>query len=227
MCPISLFSFGRGCTGCFLLAGVLIFSACSSSPADTTLQRPRVGKAAPAAPEDSPDDVAVLETDKGRIVIRFFPDDAPKTVANFKKLARSGFYKGTTFHRVAPGILIQGGDPLSKDNDPWNDGMGNSGEFIPFERNNRKHVRGAVAMARKESLDSASCQFFIVLKRMPQWDGQYVVFGEAIEGLDVADQISRVRTHTEDKRYKELPIGKQVIRKVEIVKKEAAAKSGG
>lgn len=76
-------------------------------------------------------------------------------------------------------------------------------------------------MARKESLDSASCQFFIVLKRMPQWDGKYVVFGEVIEGLDVADQISRVRTHTEDQRYKELPIGKQVMRRVEIVKKEA------
>ncbi|HEV8131370.1 MAG TPA: peptidylprolyl isomerase [Acidobacteriota bacterium] len=207
-----------------LVVAVLLIFACSSSPSDTTMQRPRVGKTAPSVPEDSPDDVALLTTDKGRIVIRFFQQDAPKTVANFKRLARSAFYNRTTFHRVAPGTLIQGGDPLSKDNNPWNDGAGNSGEFIPFERNNHKHVRGAVAMARGEALDSASCQFFIVLKRMPQWDGQYVVFGEVIDGLDVADQISRVRTYQEDRRYKEFPTTKQTIKSIEIVKKDTLQK---
>lgn len=202
---------------------LLLISACSpSSPSETTLRRTRVGKTVSAPPEDSPDDVAVIETEKGRIIIHFFQEDAPKTVANFKKLARSGFYNRTTFHRVSPGILIQGGDPLSKDNNPWNDGTGTSGEFIPFERNKHKHLRGAVAMAHGEDLDSASCQFFIVLRRMPQWDGQYAVFGEVVEGLDLADQISRARTHTEDARYKNFPLAKQLIRSIQIVKKSGS-----
>jgi len=144
----------------------------------------------PAPPQGHPH--AILETDKGTMVIRLLPDLAPKTVANFEKLINSGFYYKTRFHRVMPGRMIQGGDPNTKDNDPYNDGQGNSGEFLPAEFSNRKFDRGVVAMARHEGdPNSASCQFFIVLERVPNWDGQYTIFGEVTEGLEVADEISR------------------------------------
>ncbi len=144
----------------------------------------------PAQPQGQPH--AVLETDKGTIVIRLLPDLAPKTVANFEKLIHAGFYHKTKFHRVMPGKMIQGGDPNTKDNDPYNDGQGNSGQTLPAEFSSRKFDRGVVAMARQEGdPDSASCQFFIVLARTPNWDGQYTIFGEVAEGLDVAEKISK------------------------------------
>jgi peptidyl-prolyl cis-trans isomerase B (cyclophilin B) len=148
----------------------------------------------------------MLETDKGMIVIRLLPEVAPKTVENFIGLVNSGFYFKTKFHRVMPGAMIQGGDPNSKDNDPYNDGQGNSGRFIPGEFSSRKFERGIVAMARQEGdPDSASCQFFIVLKRTPHWDGQYAVFGEVVEGLEVADEISKASL-SKDPRLRSWPV---------------------
>jgi peptidyl-prolyl cis-trans isomerase B (cyclophilin B) len=144
----------------------------------------------PAKPQGQPH--AVLETDKGTIVIRLLPDLAPKTVTNFENLIKVGFYHKTKFHRVMPGRMIQGGDPNTKDNDPYNDGQGNSGETLPAEFSSRKFDRGVVAMAHQEGdPDSASSQFFIVLVRTPHWDGQYTIFGEVVEGLDVAEKISK------------------------------------
>jgi cyclophilin family peptidyl-prolyl cis-trans isomerase len=144
----------------------------------------------PAKPTGQP--YAVLETDKGTIVIRLLPDLAPKTVANFERLIDSGFYIGTKFHRVMPGKMIQGGDPNTKDNDPYNDGQGNSGETIPAEFSSRKFDRGVVAMAHLEGdPNSGSSQFFIVLARIPSWDGQYTIFGEVMQGLDVVEKISK------------------------------------
>jgi peptidyl-prolyl cis-trans isomerase B (cyclophilin B) len=146
----------------------------------------------PNAP--SGEEYAVIETKFGRMVIRFFPDSAPKHVENFKRLAREGFYDGTTFHRVIPGFMIQGGDPNTKDADRSNDGFGGPGYNVPAEFNARSHRRGIVSMARGSDPNSAGSQFFIVVSDSTFLDGQYTVFGQVVEGLEVADTIvSRAR----------------------------------
>jgi len=179
-----------------LILPVLVWSICcgpseqkASGPSD---KKETVEQKAPepAKPQGQPH--AVLETDKGTMVIRLLPDLAPKTVANFEKLIKSGFYLKTKFHRVMPSRMIQGGDPNTKDNDPYNDGQGNSGEMLPAEFSSRKFERGVVAMAHQEGdPNSGSSQFFVVLQRTPNWDGQYTIFGEVVEGLDVAEKISK------------------------------------
>jgi cyclophilin family peptidyl-prolyl cis-trans isomerase len=144
------------------------------------------------------DEVAILETNYGRIVIEFYPKEAPKSVANFKSLSREGFYNGTKFHRLVRDqgtyIAIQGGDPNSISGDPSTWGMGQPGQkTVPAEFTaNLKHVRGAVSMARKSGdVNSATSQFFICVSNKPEWDGQYTVFGKVIEGLNVVDTIVR------------------------------------
>ncbi|HME73068.1 MAG TPA: peptidylprolyl isomerase [Myxococcota bacterium] len=137
--------------------------------------------------------MAVLEV-KGFGTIRFelLANKAPKTVENFEKLATSGFYDGTTFHRVIPGFMIQGGDPNSKNRDPRDDGQGGPGYIIDAEFNDTPHVRGVVSMARGDSPNSAGSQFFIVVADSPQLDGQYTAFGRVIDGMDVVDKIVAV-----------------------------------
>jgi peptidyl-prolyl cis-trans isomerase B (cyclophilin B) len=133
---------------------------------------------------------AVIETKLGSMEIRFFPDKAPKHVENFIKLAKSGFYDKTLFHRVIPGFMIQGGDPNTKDEkDKSKYGMGGPGYNVKAEFNDRPHVRGAVSMARSQDPDSAGSQFFIVVKDAPQLNGKYTVFGEVVQGMEVADKI--------------------------------------
>ncbi len=132
---------------------------------------------------------AVIETKFGKMTVEFLPELAPKTVANFQKLASSGFYDGTTFHRVIPDFMIQGGDPNSKDEDRSNDGTGGPGYTIPAEFSQEKHKRGILSMARGGDPNSAGSQFFIVVKESPWLDGQYTVFGRVVEGMDVADKI--------------------------------------
>ena len=125
--------------------------------------------------------VAVVETKFGNMVIEFFPNDAPKTVENFINLTENGFYDGIKFHRIIPGFMIQGGDPLSKDDNliqKW--GTGNSGSTINAEFNDIKHKRGIVSMARSMDPNSASSQFFIVHKDSTFLDKQYTVFGRLI-----------------------------------------------
>lgn len=135
-------------------------------------------------------EVAVIETRHGKIVLKFFPDKAPKHVESFKKLARAGFYDGTTFHRVIPGFMIQGGDPNSKDAKARHThGTGGPGFNLPAEFSMTAHKRGIVSMARSQDPDSAGSQFFICHADANFLDGQYTVFGEAIEGLDVVDKI--------------------------------------
>lgn len=131
---------------------------------------------------------AVLETSLGKITIEFYPDVAPNHVENFKKLARNGFYDQTTFHRVIPGFMIQGGDPNSKDADRSNDGQGGPGYTIAAEFSDIKHTRGIVSMARSSDPNSAGSQFFIVVKDSDYLDGKYSVFGKVIEGMPVVDQ---------------------------------------
>ena len=127
---------------------------------------------------------AIIEMDAGKITIELYEKDAPGTVANFVKLAKRGFYDGLTFHRVEPGFVVQGGDPKG-------DGTGGPGYMIKGEFNSRKHVKGAVAMARSASPDSAGSQFYITLGPQPFLDGKYGVFGQVLEGMDVVMRIKR------------------------------------
>ena len=136
--------------------------------------------------------IAVIETNFGNIVIQLFPDVAPGHVENFVKLAWDGFYDGSTFHRVIPGFMIQGGDPNSKDEDRSNDGQGGPGYTINAEFSDVPHKRGILSMARAQDPNSAGSQFFIVVADSNFLDGQYTVFGEVIEGMDVADKIVNV-----------------------------------
>ena len=131
----------------------------------------------------------VIETNHGKIVFTLLPDIAPETVRNFVKLAQSGFYDGTLFHRVIPGFMIQGGDPNTKGSDKSSWGMGGPGYTIKAEFNPRSHLRGIVSMARATDPDSAGSQFFIVTTDSTFLDRQYTVFGEVTEGMDVADKI--------------------------------------
>lgn len=191
---------------------VLVLLACNSKQ---TAVRDFDNGADPASRSDvkrgiapQPDEqVAVIETaDYGKIVVELYPNVAPQMVERFKRLIREGFYNGTSFHRIdAATGLIQGGDPLSKDDNPENDGIGNSpypnvpGEFsdIPFERGTLGAARrgpapefaGRAAVTEAQARNTANCQFFITLKREPQYDEDYTVFGRVIEGISNAEII--------------------------------------
>src|SRR5437867_8463617 len=131
-------------------------------------------------------EVAVIKTAYGDMVIEFWPDVAPKTVENFKKLGKQGFYDGTAFHRIIKGFMIQGGDPLTKDPaaaDRW--GTGDPGYKINAEFNDRPHVRGVISMARGGDPNSAGSQFFICLADASSLNGKYTAFGKLIKGDDV------------------------------------------
>jgi peptidyl-prolyl cis-trans isomerase B (cyclophilin B) len=132
---------------------------------------------------------AILETKFGSITIKFFPEVAPGHVKNFIDLAKKGFYDGTTFHRVIPGFMIQGGDPISKDPKAGGVGTGGPGYTIKAEFNEKPHKRGTLSMARSASPDSAGSQFFVCVNDSPFLDRQYTVFGEVESGIEVADKI--------------------------------------
>lgn len=159
---------------------------------------------------DYADKVADLETSQGTITIRFFPDKAPNHVRNFIDLAEQGFYDGVRFHRVIAGFMIQGGDPNSKTGNRASWGTGGSGKNVKAEFNDVPHRRGIVSMARSGHPDSASSQFFIVVKDSNFLDGQYSVFGEVVAGMDVADKIVAAA------KGKENPDETETIRKVTI-----------
>ena len=133
-----------------------------------------------AAPEKGVQ--AVLETSRGNIVFDLFPEIAPKTVARFSELAKKGFYNGLVFYRVLPKFIVQTGDPSE-------DGTGGSGQSLPAEFNERKHIAGTVGMARRHDPDSADSQFYICLEPQPFLDGKYTVFGQVIEGLELLSKI--------------------------------------
>lgn len=139
--------------------------------------------------EDYTNKVAEIRTTLGTITVRFFPDKAPNHVRNFIDLAEQGFYDGVRFHRVVPGFVIQGGDPNTKTENRRSWGSGGSGRNLTAEFNDVPHKRGILSMARSGHPDSASSQFFIMLKDTPYLDGQYTVFGEVVSGMEVADQI--------------------------------------
>ena len=165
----------------------------TQKPATAELQAKPGTTASPAMkakPAATGPQVAVLETALGNIVIKFDTEDAPKTVANFKKLARDKFYDGTYFHRVIARFMIQGGDPNTKDPNKKSEyGMGGPPTKLKAEFNEKSHKRGIVSMARSNHPDSAGSQFFIVVKDSPFLDKQYTAFGEVVKGMEVADKI--------------------------------------
>ncbi len=153
----------------------------------------------------------IMELENGKTIkIELDESAAPLTVANFKKLVREGFYDGLTFHRVIPGFMIQGGDPLGN-------GMGGADETIKGEfaqngvKNPLRHVRGVISMARAYDPNSASSQFFIMHADAPHLDGAYAAFGKVIEGMDAVDEIASVRTDMRDK-----PMVPQIIRRMTV-----------
>jgi len=168
----------------------------------------------PKATVSSTNEVAVIKTPQGEIVLEFWSDVAPKTVENFKKLAREGFYNGTAFHRVISGFMIQGGDPLTKDptmERMW--GQGNPGYKIKGEVNSKKHLRGVISMAHSGHPDTAGSQFFICHGAASHLDGQYTAFGKVIKGLDVVDKIAdcEIRPGTDK------PVKRQAVESIKIV----------
>ena len=134
----------------------------------------------------------------GEIVLKFFSDVAPGHVKNFTDLARKGFYNGTTFHRVIPGFMIQGGDPNSKNSDRSSHGMGGPGYKIKAEFNSKPHKRGVVSMARANDPDSAGSQFFICVADANFLDWQYTAFGEVVSGMEVADKVVNMKRDGRD-----------------------------
>lgn len=162
-------------------------SASEPAAGATKTAPPRAQRGAASDPR------VVLETVEGPITLRLRPADAPRTCENFLKLVREGFYNGLTFHRVVPGFVIQGGDPNSRDDDPFNDGQGGPGYTVPAEFK-LKHTKGAVAMARMPDVvnrtrASNGSQFYITLKDRPDLDGGYTVFGEVVSGWETIDRI--------------------------------------
>lgn len=173
-------------------------------------------KAAPLV-DLAADEVGVIETDLGRIVLELFPKEAPEHCRSFKRLASIGFYDGTTFHRVVPGFMIQGGDILSRDANRSNDGTGDPGYNLPAEFSQLHHERGTLAMARRgDSINSAGCQFFICVAPASHLDGQYTIWGRVLEGMDVVDKI--VSTSGTDS-MKQNPDNPVVMKKVRIAKR--------
>ena len=152
-------------------------------------------------------EVAIINTTEGEMVIEFWTDAAPNTIANFKKLANQGFYDGTCFHRVIKGFMIQGGDPLTKDpnaEDRW--GTGGPGYQIKAEFNDHSHARGVISMARSNDPDSAGSQFFICDGNPTFLDHQYTTFGKLIKGDDVLTKIANTPTHSPDRPDKRMGI---------------------
>jgi peptidyl-prolyl cis-trans isomerase B (cyclophilin B) len=167
-------------------------------------------------------EVAVIKTVHGEMVVSFWPEVAPKTVENFKKLAREGFYDGTAFHRVVKGFMIQGGCPLSKKDDPAV-GTGGPGYKIKAEFNDRPHVRGVLSMARSQHPDSAGSQFFICLADAAFLNRQYTAFGQLVSGDDVLEKIGSVPTASGGGGEKSRPLNRMSVETVKIVPKSNPA----
>jgi len=165
------------------------------------------------SPNSTQNEVALIKTSEGDMVAEFWTDVAPQTVENFKKLARQGFYDGTAFHRVIKGFMIQGGDPLTKDESKqsrW--GTGDPGYKINAEFNQKSHTRGVLSMARSQDPNSAGSQFFICHGEPKFLDGQYTAFGKLIKGDDVLEKIGTTQTTPPDR-----PVKRMNVESVKIV----------
>lgn len=155
--------------------------------------------------------MVTIEMENGKkIKIELYPEIAPVTCENFEKLVKDGFYDGLTFHRIIPGFMIQGGCPLG--NGTGNPGWTIKGEFSSNGfKNDLKHTRGVISMARSMMPNSAGSQFFIMHEDAPHLDGQYAAFGKVVEGMEVVDEIAEVATN-----YNDAPLEPQIMKKVTI-----------
>lgn len=194
------------------LAGILAVQADEKAEGKTATEKPIV----------STNQVAVIKTTKGELVIEFWPEVAPKTVENFKKLAQQGFYDGTCFHRIIKGFMIQGGDPLTKDpamENRW--GTGDPGYKIKAEFNDKSHQFGVISMARSRDVDSAGCQFFICTGDASQLDHQYTAFGHLIKGDDVLRALAEVPTKSSGVGERSRPVERQGVESIKLVDKSS------
>jgi peptidyl-prolyl cis-trans isomerase B (cyclophilin B) len=168
--------------------------------------------------DSNANEVAVIKTSEGEMVVQFWTNAAPKTIENFKKLARDGFYDGTIFHRIIKGFMIQGGDPNSKDPAKESSyGAGGPGYKINAEFNDFPHVRGVISMARENDPDSAGSQFFICLGSIPRLDHKYTTFGKLIKGDDVLDKIGDTAVTKNSMGEQSKPTKRVVIENIKIV----------
>src|SRR5213079_1995911 len=169
-------------------------------------------------PMNASNEVAVIKTNEGEMVVQFWTDAAPNTVENFKKLARQGFYDGTIFHRIVKGFMIQGGDPNSKDPAKENSyGQGGPGYNIKAEFNDHSHDRGVISMARGPDPDSAGSQFFICLAPVHRLDHQYSTFGKLIKGDDVLEKIGDTSVTRNSMGEPSKPTKRVVVESIKIV----------
>ena len=194
---------------CALNLAVGLAVARADEPKKETKEEPKKEQAAPKEENKTVNnnEVAVIKTSEGQMVVEFWPDVAPKTVENFKALAKKGFYDGTCFHRVIKDFMIQGGDPLTKDpgkEGAW--GTGDPGYKIKAEFNDRHHDRGVLSMARSNDPDSAGSQFFICHGNPRFLDRQYTAFGKLIKGDDVLEKIATTPTHPQDRPNKRMAV---------------------
>src|SRR5213594_4432272 len=167
-------------------------------------------------------EVAVIKTNEGEMVVQFWTDAAPNTIENFKKLARQGFYDGTIFHRIVKDFMIQGGDPNSKDPAKENSyGQGGPDYKIKAEFNDHPHDRGVISMARAADPDSAGSQFFICLAPIHRLDHQYTTFGKLIKGDDVLEKIGDTPVTKNSMGEMSKPTKRVVIESVKIVPAES------
>ena len=196
------------------LAANIFAQETSATPAMTPDASPSPSPSATPAQKE----VAVFTTSAGEMIAEFWPEVAPNTVENFKKLAREGFYDGTAFHRIVKGFMIQGGDPLTKDPSKearW--GTGDPGYKIKAEFNEKLHDKGVLSMARSAHPDSAGSQFFIMLGRSPHLDRQYTAFGKVTKGLDVLDKIGNTEVVMSAGGEKSKPTSRVALESVKIV----------
>lgn len=197
----------------------LIGAGCESTTAppssSTSTAAKSEVKTAPPIPKVQPgEEIVVIETDFGKVKIQLFPDVAPKHVENFKKRISEGFYNGLAFHRAVPNLIVQGGDPNTKDKDRSTWGMGD--ESLPkinAEFNDRPFIKGTLGAARAQDPNSASTQFFLCVEPFPQWDGQYTNFGQVIEGISNVQVMTMAETDDEQKLKDKI-----VMRKVYLEK---------
>ena len=218
-----------------LVATLGVFVAGAAGAADTMTKAPEAKQAAKPAPtmkakaSKPADEVAVIETSKGRMVVEFWEKDAPQTVANFKKLARQGYYDGTGFHRIIKNFMIQGGDPKSKNANAPDLGTGGPGYTIKDEFNTHPHVKGVLSMANTGTPNSAGSQFFIMHGTAPTLDGHYTAFGHVTVGMDVVDKIANSPTGPNPSMPGEnsKPMEWTTLKSMKIMSKSAALAAGG